>query len=150
MGGPWALCLSPGPNAAMTTIPVSFLCCYNKTLRPISGKKRFIWLILLCHSLSWKEVGAGTQAGNVRKKENRIHKGRLLTGSPNPAFPCWFPPHLNLSYLSKEAQAHLSRGGTIHSGLGIPISIINQENTHISSYKPIFWRQFLIEVSASQ
>lgn len=56
------------------------------------------------------ELKAGTEAESL---ENSIY---------------WHVLHGFLSLVSYMIQNHLPRGGNTHNGLGLPMSIINQEN----------------------
>jgi hypothetical protein len=74
----------------------------------------------------------GTQGRNSRKNLEVGNEAETMGES------------LLTSMLSYRTQNHLPRGGTTHCGLGLPTSIIHQENApHKLAYRPILWIQFL-------
>lgn len=58
--------------------------------------------------------------------------------------------HGSLSLLPWTTQSCLPTGSTTHSGLSLHTSIINQENGHKLSFRPVWWRPFLSWGSFSQ
>lgn len=69
------------------------------------------------YSPSWREAQAGNQREILKQKQRR-------------KVAYWLALSLTLNQLSYATQDYMHRGCTAHSGLGPPISIINQENGH--------------------
>lgn len=72
--------------------------------------------------------------------------GNLEAGTETKAIIDLFPMECSLCFLI-ATKDHLPRSGHTHSGLGLPRSGINQENSHRLAYSTIWWRQFLKESS---
>ena len=71
-------------------------------------------------SLSPREAKSGFYGRN-------LEAGTIAERGEDAAYV--LAPHGSHSLLSYTTEDHLSKGGTTHSGLGHPTSIINQENS---------------------
>jgi hypothetical protein len=82
------------------------------------GRKGFILLTVPHHSLSSKEVRAGTQAG---EEPGGGADAEVMEGAAY-----WLAPPGLLSLLFYRTQDHQLRSGTIHNGLSPPTSITSE------------------------
>lgn len=85
-------------------------------------------LTVLQHSPLLKKVKAETQGRNLKVGTEWMPWRRAAY---------WFDSSGLLSYLSSTAQAHLTRNGTAHSGLGLPPCTINQQNACRHTHRPV-------------